>query len=124
MTLDFPAPLQTRVINALEADAKSVDIRAQAPHYYALGSKILELFEDDQIVEVLLKVSWHSSLQDRVDADTRQRHLDKEQQRLQTTRTIQGEHLEKDRSFCADWTKWRGSCSKRLMRGPRRSDSG
>ncbi|ETN37731.1 uncharacterized protein HMPREF1541_07354 [Cyphellophora europaea CBS 101466] len=55
VTLDFPAPLQTRVINALEADPKSVDIRAQAPHYYALGSKILELFEDDQIVEVLLK---------------------------------------------------------------------
>lgn len=57
VTLDFPPPLQTRVINALEADPKSVDIRAQAPHYYALGAKVLELFEDDQIVEVLLTVS-------------------------------------------------------------------
>jgi GINS complex subunit 3 len=56
VTLDFPAPLQSRVVNALEADPKSVDIRAQAPHFYALGAKILELFDDDQIVDVLLKV--------------------------------------------------------------------
>lgn len=57
VTLDFPASLQTRVIHALEADPKSVDIRSQAPHYYALGAKVLELFEDDQIVEILLTVS-------------------------------------------------------------------
>lgn len=56
VTLDFPPPLQTRVIHALEADPKSVDLRAQAPHYYALGAKILELFEEDQIVEILLTV--------------------------------------------------------------------
>jgi GINS complex subunit 3 len=56
VTLDFPAPLQARVVNALEADPKSVDIRAQASHFYALGAKILELFDDDQIVDVLLKV--------------------------------------------------------------------
>ena len=57
VNLDFPAPLQARVVNALEADPKTVDIRAQAPHYYALGAKILELFDDDQIVDVLLKVT-------------------------------------------------------------------
>lgn len=57
IAFDLPAPLQTRVINALEADPRSVDLRAQAPHFYALGAKILELFEDDVIVGVLLKVS-------------------------------------------------------------------
>lgn len=57
IVFDLPAPLQTRVINALEADPRSVDLRAQAPHFYALGAKILELFEDDVIVGVLLKVS-------------------------------------------------------------------
>ena len=56
-TLDFPASLQTRVINALDADPRSVDLRGQAPNFYAVGAKILELFDDDQIVGVLLKVS-------------------------------------------------------------------
>jgi GINS complex subunit 3 len=56
VTLDFPAALQPRVIHALEADPKSVDLRAQAPHFYALGAKILDLFEDDYITDVLLDV--------------------------------------------------------------------
>jgi hypothetical protein len=56
VTLDYPQPLQTRVINALEADPKSVDLRAQAPHYYALGARMLDLFDDDAMVEVLLTV--------------------------------------------------------------------
>ncbi|KAJ9654048.1 DNA replication protein [Neophaeococcomyces mojaviensis] len=53
VTLDFPAPLQQRVINALKADPNSVDLRAQAPHFYALGARILDLFEDDEMVDVL-----------------------------------------------------------------------
>lgn len=57
MTLDFPAPLQQRVINALKADPNSVDLRAQAPHFYALGARILDLFEDDEMVDVLTDVS-------------------------------------------------------------------
>lgn len=57
VTLDFPAPLQQRVINALKADPNSVDLRAQAPHFYALGARILDLFEDDDIVDVLTEVS-------------------------------------------------------------------
>ena len=57
VTLDFPQPLQQRVINALKADPKTVDVRAQAPHFYALGSKILELFEDEDVVDVLLDAS-------------------------------------------------------------------
>ena len=57
VTLDFPAPMQQRVINALKADPNSVDLRAQAPHFYALGARILDLFEDDDIVDVLTEVS-------------------------------------------------------------------
>jgi GINS complex subunit 3 len=44
------------VINALKADPKTVDLRAQAPHFYALGARILELFEEEEIVDVLLEV--------------------------------------------------------------------
>jgi len=56
ISLDFPAPLQQRVINALKADPKTVDLRAQAPHFYALGARILDLFEDEDVVDVLLDV--------------------------------------------------------------------
>lgn len=48
--------MQQRVINALKADPNSVDLRAQAPHFYALGARILDLFEDDDIVDVLTEV--------------------------------------------------------------------
>jgi len=58
VTLDFPVPLQQRVINALKADPNSVDLRAQAPHFYALGARILDLFEDDEMVDVLTDVRW------------------------------------------------------------------
>jgi GINS complex subunit 3 len=56
VSLDFPAALSQRVINALKADPNTVDLRAQAPHFYALGSRILELFEEEEIVDVLLEV--------------------------------------------------------------------
>jgi GINS complex subunit 3 len=57
VSLDFPVALSQRVINALKADPNTVDLRAQAPHFYALGSRILELFEEEEIVDVLLEVS-------------------------------------------------------------------
>jgi hypothetical protein len=56
VTLDFPSALSPRVINALKADPNTVDLRAQAPHFYALGARILELFEEEEIVDVLLEV--------------------------------------------------------------------
>lgn len=56
VALDFPAPLQQRVVNALKADPKTVDLRAQAPQYYSLGAKILDLFEDEELADVLIEV--------------------------------------------------------------------
>jgi GINS complex subunit 3 len=53
VTLDLPACLSPRVMNALKADPKSVDLRAQAQHFYALGARILDLFEEDEILDVL-----------------------------------------------------------------------
>ncbi|EXJ89418.1 DNA replication complex GINS protein psf3 [Capronia epimyces CBS 606.96] len=54
VTLDFPTPLQQRVINALKADPRTVDLRAQAPHFYALGARIMELFDDRAVLDTLL----------------------------------------------------------------------
>ena len=56
MALDLPGALSTRVLNALKADPRSVDLRSLAPHFYGLGAKTLNLFEEDEIVEVLTEV--------------------------------------------------------------------
>ncbi|KAJ4295341.1 DNA replication protein [Kalmusia sp. IMI 367209] len=57
VTLDHPAALGPRVLNALKADARTVDLRALAPHFYNLGARILELFEEEEMIEVLSDVS-------------------------------------------------------------------
>ena len=55
-TIDMPSSLSQRVLNALKADPKSVDLRAQAPHFYSLGARMLELFEEDEMSDVLIEV--------------------------------------------------------------------
>ncbi|KAF1950976.1 DNA replication complex GINS protein PSF3 [Byssothecium circinans] len=53
VTLDHPSALAPRVLNALKADPKTVDLRAQAQHFYNLGARILELFEEEELIDVL-----------------------------------------------------------------------
>jgi GINS complex subunit 3 len=57
LTLDLPHCLSPRVLNALKADPRTLDLRALAPHFYALGARMLELFEEDEVGEVLTDVS-------------------------------------------------------------------
>lgn len=57
VTLDPPSALSPRVLNALKADPRTVDLRALAPHFYDLGARILELFEEEEMIEVLSDVS-------------------------------------------------------------------
>jgi hypothetical protein len=59
VTLDPPSALSPRVLNALKADPRTVDLRALAPHFYGLGARILELFEEEEMIEVLSDVSLH-----------------------------------------------------------------
>jgi GINS complex subunit 3 len=54
VTLDLPSSLSPRVLNALKADPKTVDLRALAPHFYSLGARILELFEEEEILDILV----------------------------------------------------------------------
>lgn len=56
-TLEMPPALGQRVLNALRADPKSVDLRAQAQFFYGLGERMLELFEEEEMGEVLSDVS-------------------------------------------------------------------
>ena len=56
VSLDLPACLAPRVLNALKADPKTVDLRAQAAYFYELAARTLDLFEEDEIVDVLSEV--------------------------------------------------------------------
>ena len=56
-SIDMPHALSSRVVNALKADPRTVDVRAQAPHFYSLGARMLELFEENSMVDVLSDVS-------------------------------------------------------------------
>lgn len=57
LSLDLPHSLSPRVLNALKADPRTLDLRSLAPHFYALGARMLELFEEDEVSEVLADVS-------------------------------------------------------------------
>lgn len=57
VTLDLPDCLSGRVMNALKADPKSVDVRSQAQYFYGLGVRLLELFEEEEVCDVLME-SW------------------------------------------------------------------
>ena len=56
LNLDLPASLAPRVLNALKADPRTVDLRALAPHFYGLAARALDLFEEEEIVDILTEV--------------------------------------------------------------------
>lgn len=57
VTLDLPSALSERVMNALKADPRTIDLRSLAPHFYNLSERILELFEEEEMVDILTNVS-------------------------------------------------------------------
>lgn len=58
----MPFALSERVMNALKADPRTIDLRALAPHFYNLSERILELFEEEEMVDVLSNVCTYPSL--------------------------------------------------------------
>jgi GINS complex subunit 3 len=57
ITLDVPTTFAPRVQNALKADPRTVELRSLATHFYGLGERVLALFEEDELCEVLITVS-------------------------------------------------------------------
>ncbi|KAI9892763.1 MAG: DNA replication protein [Vezdaea aestivalis] len=59
VNLDIPSALSSRVVNALKANPRTVDLRALAPHFYSLVIGFLDTAEEEegdyeeQIVAVL-----------------------------------------------------------------------
>lgn len=70
VTLDPPTALSPRVLNALKADPRTVDLRALAPHFYNLGARILELFDEEDMIEVLSDVCRTAVASYRADHET------------------------------------------------------
>lgn len=66
VTIDTPSALSPRVLNALKADPRTVDLRALATHFYNLGARISELFEEEEqeeaMIEVLSDVCGHETV--------------------------------------------------------------
>ncbi|MCJ1265281.1 DNA replication protein [Lobaria immixta] len=62
VNLDLPASIAPRVLNALKADARTVDLRALAAHFYGLAARVLDLFEEEELVDVLSEVRGSSTI--------------------------------------------------------------
>jgi GINS complex subunit 3 len=43
-------------MNALKADPRTVDLRSLAPNFYRLSERVLELFEEEEMVDILSNV--------------------------------------------------------------------
>jgi len=54
ITLDLPSALSPRIQNALKADPRTVELRAQATHFYGLGERVLGLFGEEVLADVLI----------------------------------------------------------------------
>ncbi|MCJ1357689.1 MAG: DNA replication protein [Icmadophila ericetorum] len=50
---DLPTAIAPRVVNALKADPKTVELRAQATHFYEFAARVLDIHDRDDIVDVL-----------------------------------------------------------------------
>ncbi|OJD23222.1 DNA replication complex GINS protein psf3, partial [Blastomyces percursus] len=55
VNLELPSALSEKVLNALKADPRTVDLRSLAPHFYRLGVRMLELVEAEEMVDVLME---------------------------------------------------------------------
>lgn len=55
LTLSMPLSLSDQVISALKADPRAVPLRDQSHNFYALATRMLDLFEESELCAVLRK---------------------------------------------------------------------
>ena len=53
VSLTLPPALSSAVVQALKADPRAVTLRDQSPHFYSLGTRMLDLFEERELGHVL-----------------------------------------------------------------------
>lgn len=57
LTLNLPPCLSDQVISALKADPRAVALRDQSAHFYGIGVRMLDLFDERELGAVLRK-TW------------------------------------------------------------------
>lgn len=55
LTLNLPPCLGQQVVNALKADPRSVAVRDQSAHFYGIGVRMLDLFDEAELGKTLRK---------------------------------------------------------------------
>ncbi|KAK9449200.1 DNA replication complex GINS protein-like protein psf3 [Limtongia smithiae] len=55
VTVSTPAPLSSRVVSALKADAGSVDLRAQSLQFHRLALRWLSMAGDEKLLEAMME---------------------------------------------------------------------
>jgi len=55
VTFDLPPALGNDVVQALKADPRAVPLRDQSPHFYGLGTHMMDLSEEQEMAAVLRK---------------------------------------------------------------------
>lgn len=55
VTVSPPAPFNSRVINALKANAINVDLRSQTMYFFRLGQRWVELTGDETLLDQILQ---------------------------------------------------------------------
>jgi hypothetical protein len=89
ITLDLPSALSPRIQNALKADPRTVELRAQATHFYGLGERVLGLFDEEVLADVLINVCVSIPFEATCDTDTNgDRRINSAPQRSQTWHII------------------------------------
>lgn len=53
LTLNLPSCLSEQVLNALRADPRAVALRDQSLHFYGIGTRMLDLFDERELGAVL-----------------------------------------------------------------------
>lgn len=53
LTLNLPPCLSDQVVNALKADPRAVALRDQSAHFYGIGVRMLDLFDERELGAVL-----------------------------------------------------------------------
>lgn len=60
--IELPASMGKKVINALRADPKSVELRQQAAFWFGMSEHMMILLEDEAVQEVIIDVSIETLL--------------------------------------------------------------
>lgn len=53
VTLNLPPALSDQVVQALKADPRAVPLRDQSAHFYGLGTRMLDVFDERELSAVL-----------------------------------------------------------------------